>query len=154
MAYRGLLGRNYAPRWAVTDFADGIIDAGGIPYGEKRLGQLERHLARRNVTLEVGSDALPAGKSGAFIADVDGTARLLLTANPTNERVWHELGHYIQWRRIGSDAYLDLPRVYGNNAPEQFVFDLLERPERWDRLTPGYRIHMVNYIELWGGVGR
>jgi hypothetical protein len=45
--------------------------------------------------------------------------------------------------------------VYGNNVPEQFVFDLLQCPDRWDRLTPEYRLRMVDYIEnFWGGMGR
>jgi hypothetical protein len=78
--------------------------------------------------------------------------RLILKAAPTNQLVWHELGHFIQWRRLGPNRYMGLPRVIGNNVPEQFVFDLLERPGRWCRLTPEYRLHMVDYIDnTWGG---
>ena len=53
----------------------------------ERLGRLERYLGRRGVTLEVGSASLEPGKAGAFRAAPDGTARLLLKAEPTNERI-------------------------------------------------------------------
>lgn len=120
-------------------------------YGAERLGRLERYLGRRGVTLEVGSASLESGKAGTFCATPDGTARLLLKADPTSELVWHELGHYIQWRRVGSDAYRALPRSMSFNAPEQFVFDLLEQPTRWYRLTPEFRIRSAEYIEEVGG---
>jgi hypothetical protein len=45
-----------------------------------------RYLGRRGVTLEVGSASLGPGKAGAFRAAPDGTAHLLLKAEPTNER--------------------------------------------------------------------
>ena len=96
------------------------------------------------MTLEVGSASLEPGKAGAFRAAPDGTARLLLKADPTSELVWHELGHFIQWRRLGSDAYRALPRSTSFNAPEQFVFDLLEQPTRWYRrnrpVNGGFRV--------------
>lgn len=101
--------------------------------------------------LEVGSPDLPFGKAGAFLADADGSARLLLKADPTNQLVWHELGHFIQWRQLGPQAYRALPRTTAFHAPEQFVFDLLERPNRWYRLTAEYRIHAAEYIESVGG---
>jgi hypothetical protein len=103
------------------------------------------------VALEVGSPDLLPGKAGTFLAYPDGSARLLLRSDPTNELVWHELGHFIQWRRLGSDAYRALPRSTSFNAPEQFVFDLLERPTRWYRLTPEFRIRSAEYIEEVGG---
>jgi hypothetical protein len=139
-----------------SDFAADAEELGGQLYGADKLGKLERYLARRNVTLEVGAADLPKNKAGRFIANSDnGTARLLLKADPTHELVWHELGHYIHWKSVGPKAYGDLPRVYGNNVPEQFVFDLLDQPGRWDRLSPEYRVHSVEYItEKWGGMGR
>ena len=106
--------------------------------------------------MEVGSPDLLPGKAGSFIADAsDGTARLLLKADPSKQLVWHELGHFLQWKKIGSEAYSKLSRTFGNNVPEQFVFDLLEKPSRWGRLTARYRDHMIDYItRVWGGVGR
>ena len=140
---------------SVVDFAAKDTEIGAQLYGDARLAKLGLYLGRRSVCLEVGSPDLPAEKAGAFIANPDGTARLLLKADPTNQLVWHELGHYIQWSDIGSDAYLALPREFGNNVPEQFVFNLLDQPGRWSRLTPGYRLHMVDYItNTWGGIGR
>ena len=103
------------------------------------------------MTLEIAPPDLLPGKAGSFVTYPDGSARLLLKADPTNQLVWHELGHFIQWRRIGSDAYRALPRSTSFNAPEQFVFDLLERPDRWRRLTPEFRIHSAEYIEEAGG---
>lgn len=133
----------------MVDFAAGEI--GGNLYTAERLGKLERYLARRNVALEIGSPALSPGKAGAFIANPDGSARLLLTTDPTNQLVWHELGHFIQWKQLGSKAYLALPRSLQFNAPEQFVFDLLENPNRWYRLTPEFQIRSAEYIEEVGG---
>jgi hypothetical protein len=135
----------------VADYAAEGGEIGGRLYGAERLGRLERYLGRRGVTLEVGSADLLPGKAGTFEAYPDGSARLLLKANPTNELVWHELGHFTQWRSLGSDAYRALPRCESFNAPEQHVFDLLERPTRWYRLTPAYRIHSAEYIEEVGG---
>jgi hypothetical protein len=107
------------------------------------------------VRLEVGSPDLPFGKAGEFKAYADGTARLLLKADPTHDVVWHELSHFIQWKSVGPEAYRSLPRVFGNNVPEQFVFNMLDQPGRWSRLSPEYRIHMVKHItETWGGIGR
>ena len=91
------------------------------------------------------------GKAGTFVTYPDGRARLLLKADPTNQLVWHELGHFVQWRRIGSEAYRALTRSTSFNAPEQFVFDLLERPDRWRRLTPQFPIDSAEYIEEVGG---
>jgi len=114
-----------------------------------------RYLARRNVILEVGSSSLEPGKAGAFIPNADGTAQLLLKADPSKQLVWHELGHFLQWKSLGSTAYRDLPRKVGNNVPEQFVFDLLNEPSRWGRLSPSYRDHMIRLITLtWKGMGR
>jgi hypothetical protein len=136
---------------AVVDFAAESGEVGGRLYGTERLGKLERYLDRRNVKLEVGSPDLLPGKAGEFRTTPDGTARLLLKADPTNELVWHELGHFVQWRNLGCDAYRALPRSISFNAPEQFVFDLLEQPTRWYRLSPEFRIRSAEYIEEVGG---
>jgi hypothetical protein len=146
----GSVGSRFANRTA-TDFAAEAGELGGRSYGAERLDALGRYLDRRGVRLEVGSPDLPFGKAGAFESSPDGTARLLLKADPTNQLVWHELGHFIQWRKVGPEAYLKLPRgpLHGDtfNAPEQFVFDLLNQPSRWDRLTPEYQQHLIDYIE-------
>jgi RHS repeat-associated protein len=143
------------PAGAISDYALDYVDAGGKLYGTKRLGQLEKYLAKRGVTLDVASKQLLPGKAGSFVAHGDGTATLRLMPDPTAQLVWHELGHFLHWQKVGDEAYRALPRLFENNVPEQFVFDLLERGTRWDKLTPEYRLHMVDYIEnTWGGVGR
>jgi len=138
----------------IPDVGTRLYGVGGQLYGAERLGTLGRYLARRGVTLELGAEVELAGYAGAFKAHCNGTARLLLRSDPTTELVWHELSHFVHWRRIGSDAYRRLPRIGGNHVPEQFVFDLLQRPGRWDRLSPLYRFHMVEHIEDLGGIGR
>lgn len=133
------------------DLVSRLYATGGLPYGERRLALLEKYLARRGVTLVLDPNAI----GGSFSTLENGTAILRLPVNLPAEIVWHELGHFILWRRFGTEAYRRLPRVYGNNVPEQFVFDLLQCPDRWDRLTPEYRLRMVDYIEnFWGGMGR
>lgn len=50
---------------------------------------------------------------------------------------------------------MELPRHFGNNVPEQFVFDLLERSSRWGRLSANYQDHAIDFItNVLGGVGR
>ncbi len=139
----------------VDDIANRLHSIGGELYGDERLVKLSAYLARRGVTLEVGSSRLLPGKAGSFIANPDGTATLLLKADPTKQLVWHELSHFLHWQKLGPKAYMELPRQFGNNVPEQFVFDLLERPSRWGRLSANYQDHMIDYItNIWGGVGR
>ena len=158
----GSLGRaGMRAGFTTADFAGKIPEVGtrlygvgGLLYGTERLGNLGRYLSRRSVTLVLDADIELAGNAGAFIAHRNGTARLLLRTDPTAELVWHELSHFVQWRRVGPEAYMRFPRMSGNHVPEQFVFDLLQRPIRWDRLSPGYRLHMVDYIERLGGIGR
>lgn len=150
----------------VTDYSSGIAEVGERLYGvggavydmERFGGMLGRYLARRNVILVLNADAeLDLGVRGAFTqaGAPKGWARLLLKTDVTREVVWHELGHFIQWRQIGPEAYLGLSRKFGNNVPEQFVFELLQRTGRWDRLSPSYRILQDRNIRIrYGGMGR
>lgn len=84
---------------------------------------------------------------------------MLLRSDPTEYEVWHELGHYIQWRKLGADEYLKLVRHTIDDpvqdVPEQFVFDFLEnsKDRRWYRLTEAEREHAIWYIqEKKGGI--
>ncbi|TQK74530.1 zincin-like metallopeptidase toxin 4 of polymorphic toxin system [Brevibacillus sp. AG162] len=112
------------------DYVEETTRFGGKLYSEKDLKLLGKYLEKRGVTLKVGDEFLPPNKGGAFNAN-DG--ELYLRSNPTQYEVWHELSHYIQYRNIGKEAYLKLPRTQGRvpyndltqfNAPEQFVFDI------------------------------
>jgi len=72
----------------------------------------------------------------------------VLGSHPTYYEVWHELSHYIQYRRIGKEVYMALPRSSDYNTPEQFVFDMLENsPKRWNALTYEEQQHAIDYIE-------
>jgi len=129
-----------------------LYGVGGQPYGKRRLDLLKRYLDKRGVDLVIDENAV----GGRFIVSRTGRPQFVVGPNSRTESVWHELGHYIHWRRVGgSEKYLALPREFGNNVPEQFVFDLLQQPTRWERLSPEYRLRSVEYIvEDWGGMGR
>jgi RHS repeat-associated protein len=135
-----------------TGQADAVV---GLPsgkmYGERRLEVLRKHLESRGVRLDVGDEFLLPGQAGGFAVHPSGSARMVLPSNPTEYVVLHELAHYVHWRRIGTEAYLNLPRTTTWNAAEQFVFDMLEHPLRWNRLSPAERQHAIQYIERAGG---
>ena len=125
---------------------------GGRLYGQEKLARLARYLARRGVALKVGDEFVPTGTYGAFKYVGAGSPAILLRSNPTQREVWHELGHYLQYRKIGPEAYRALPRNLDENTPEQFVFDLIENsPKRWQSLTFEEQQHMIEYIERIGG---
>ena len=142
------------PNSDIAQNAEKLYATGGQLYIQNdrdHLRKLANYLARRSVRLDVS----PSVTRASFRALDDGTAVISVPPDVTNETVWHELGHFIHWRRVGPEQYRNLSRDFGNNVPEQFVFDLLERPARWNRLSPEYRELMVDYIEnVYGGVGR
>jgi hypothetical protein len=75
---------------------------------------------------------------------------LILGSNPTEYQVTHELGHYVHYRKIGAEAYWELPRTERWNASEQVVFDMLEHPARWKKLNAEEQAHAIRYIEKVG----
>ncbi|MGK5510481.1 zincin-like metallopeptidase toxin domain-containing protein [Brevibacillus formosus] len=141
------------------DYVEETTRFGGKLYSEKDLKLLGKYLEKRGVTLKVGDEFLPPNKGGAFNAN-DG--ELYLRSNPTQYEVWHELSHYIQYRNIGKEAYLKLPRTQGRvpyndltqfNAPEQFVFDMLSNSsKRWNMLNEREKQHAIDYILDYGGI--
>jgi hypothetical protein len=144
----GANNRKYAPNKPYHDFVEGTGRLGGELYDTNKLSQLNGYLNRRGVELRVGDDYLPLGKGGGFDAE---QGILYLRDNPTNYEVWHELSHFRQYQNIGKDAYLNLPRGEFN-APEQFVFDMLENsPKRWNALNFEERQHAIWYIYSKGG---
>ncbi|AKG33930.1 hypothetical protein VK70_04490 [Paenibacillus durus ATCC 35681] len=75
--------------------------------------------------------------------------------------MWHELSHYIQYKNLGKEEYLKLPRTQGQipmddltrfNAPEQFVFDMLSNSKRWNKLNEAEQRHANWYIDNFGGI--
>lgn len=99
----------------------------------------------------VGDEFLPANKAGGFDYNSPGRPTLRLRSNPTEYEVWHELGHYIHYRRIGAEAYRNLSRTAQWNAAEQFVFDMLNSTRRWSKLNEAEQMHANQYIEDMGG---
>ena len=133
-----------------VDAIEGTGRLGGTLYPPVKLGQLDGYLAKRGITLKVGDEHLPYGKAGGFDAS---RGELLLRSEPTNYEVWHELSHFRQYQMIGREKYLKLPRSIDFNAPEQFVFDMLENsPKRWNSLSYEQQRHAVDYIEWIGGI--
>ena len=140
-----------------TDFIDETPRLNGTLYDSKKLQQLENYLRRRGIELKVGDEFLPLGKAGGFNAE---TGTLYLKSNPTQYEVWHELSRYIQYQRIGKQAYLALPRTVGQNldwgafnAPEQFVYDMLSNSSRrWGMLSYEEQMHANWYITTYGGI--
>ncbi|MFD2088467.1 zincin-like metallopeptidase toxin domain-containing protein [Brevibacillus brevis] len=141
------------------DYVEETGRLGGTLYNDKDLRLLGNYLEKRGVTLKVGDEFLPPGKGGGFNYNTD---ELVLRSNPTQYEVWHELSHYLHYRRIGKDAYSNLPRTYGPvpmndltqfNAPEQFVYDMLSNsPKRWNSLNEAEQLHANWYIMQYGGL--
>lgn len=118
-------------------------------YSPKKLSQLKGYFGKRGIELRVGDEHVPYNNSGGFNSE---KGVLFLRDNPTNYEVWHELSHFRQYQKIGREAYLDLPRTRYFNAPEQFVFDMLENsPKRWNALNFDEQQHAIRYIESVGG---
>lgn len=142
---------------ASVDFLEQTGRLGGVLYGERRLALLKQYLHRRGVDLFVGDEYLDFGQAGGFAIYQDPGRRpaILLGTNPTQYEVWHELSHYLHYRRIGREAYLKLPRSPNGIRvdAEQFVFDMLENNERrWFGFTDDERIHASTYILENGGI--
>ncbi len=126
----------------------GATRLGGELFPASRLPVLERHLARRGVTLQVGDELLPFGKAAGFDAKA---GRMVFMNNPTRYEVQHELLHWIQSRKLGVEAYSKLTPL----DKEQFVFNMFsDNPSRWMSLSPEQQTHAVKLVEGYGGVGR
>jgi len=115
-------------RTASVDFLAQTGRLGGILYGERRLAKLKNYLDRQGVDLLVGDEYLLPGQAGGFqiYTDPDRRPTLRLRSNPTRYEVWHELSHYIHYKRIEREAFINLPRSRAWNAAEQFVYDMLK----------------------------
>ena len=141
----------------ILDAVEGTGRHGGNLYDTEKLAKLQPYLERRGVALKVGDDYLPPNMGGGFASFENGKAELVLRSNPTEYEVWHELSHYVQWKKIGPDAYRDLPRWTPKNpiqdVPEQFVFDFLEnsKDRRWYRLNFDEQQYAIDYIQRRGG---
>lgn len=134
------------------DFIGDTGRLGGNLYGEKRLNQLSKYLDKRGIKLEINDEFLNSRNANGGFDAVNG--KLILKSDATEYEVWHELSHYIQYKKLGKESYLELPRTTDFNAPEQYVFDMLENNKRrWaEQLTEEERIHASEYIYRAGGL--
>lgn len=137
---------NVAPNRGI-DFMD-VGRHGGEIYGTERLGKLSRYLDRRGVELVVDDPVMLRMRRAGFASD---GSRLYLPSDATKYEVMHELGHYVQFRRIGKEAYQALPRP---TAPEQTVYDLLRSNDRrwYERMNLMERLDAQLTIERDGGI--
>ena len=114
---------------------------------QRALKRLRSFLAKRDVALRIlpEEELTKMRSSAAFGVGRRDPNRAVLFVKPRPNRyeVLHELGHFIQWRRLGGPAYKQLSRF----EHEKFVHDLLRKPSRWRRLTPRQRQHADDYIE-------
>ena len=131
------------------DFMSKVGSRGGKIYDPQKLEQLKGYFERRGITLEVGDQFVPVGKSGGF----DGTHRkMVLRSEPTEYEVWHEVGHYRDYQKKGAKIYND-PEVHPSVAREQVVFDMLQNSsKRWNALTLEEQEHAIWYIQYVGGI--
>jgi hypothetical protein len=78
---------------------------------------------------------------------------MVLKSNPTMYEVWHEMAHFRHMKKIGREEYMKLSRKFGNNIPEQYVFDSLENSAKWKVLNPLEKQHARSVIEnVYGGI--
>jgi hypothetical protein len=138
---------------------DGMIAPrlGGKLYNSEKLSQLRGYLERRGIRLLVGREHVPESLAGAF--EYTGTITIRLLDNPTEYEVWHEVSHYLHYRKVGPEAYSNLTRRYVEgdlmqswNVPEQYVYDQLNGPRRWLLLNEEERAHASRYIIRLGGL--
>jgi hypothetical protein len=125
-------------------------------YGERRLAKLKNYLDRQGVDLFVGDEYILPRQAGGFYVYEDQGRRpaMVLRSNPTRYEVLHELSHYIHYKRIGREAFINLPRSRAWNAAEQFVYDMLSNNEHrwWHHLNDAERIDANEYIDYIGGI--
>lgn len=74
---------------------------------------------------------------------------MLLRSDATRYEVWHELNHYLHFKKIGQDAYLSLVRP---RVPEQYVYDAFRQStRRWGLLNIKEHWDAMLYVESKGG---
>lgn len=79
----------------------------------------------------------------SFIARADGTGMMQLPTNPTVLQVMHELSHYLDFKKMGFEAYRDM----GRTAREASVLDRLQNNRLWSNLNQAEQDFSINYLE-------
>lgn len=109
----------------------------GALYPTEKLRQLVSYLEKRGVSV-YGTEGNPS-----FIARADGTGMMQLPANPTVLQVKHELSHYLDFKKMGFEAYRDM----GRTAREASVLDRLKNNRLWPNLNQAEKDFSINYVE-------
>ena len=141
---RCLVKTTDAPKGGTIDFAD-LATTGDSLYGKGRLDKLKSYLERRGIKLRLDDPRLPANKGGGFIAE---TGEMLLRPNATKSQVWHELSHYLDFKKLGKEAYMKLPYPLGR---EQLVYNRLFQSRHWNLMSLWDRALLETKIERLGG---
>jgi hypothetical protein len=107
----------------------------GTLYSPQKLQQLRNYLERRKVQM------MATTGNPAFLARIDGTGTMFLPANPTVLQVKHELSHYIDFRNLGFEGYIDLGRA----GREMSVLNRLKRNRCWEQMNATERAFSIKY---------
>jgi len=139
----GMMRPGVAAKQGVVDSITGKL--GGDIISRDYYVKLASYLERRGVDLRRGKT------SGFKVFEGDKRPVLVLRKNATQYEAWHEISHYLDYKKLGKADYMNLPRRVGANIPEQNVFESLARPGRWERLNTAEQNHAWNYLrERWG----
>jgi RHS repeat-associated protein len=154
----GWAGRRFA---SVSESLMSGTRRGGTLYGEAQLDKLQRYLVRpsrrcrvllrRNADdflSQVAKRRMVKEVGGLFRAYPDSTGFLFLRSNPTRYEVLHELRHFIDFRRLGYQAYKALEEL----GQEQSVYYALQESRNWIRFSQAERDHAYEYILRLGGI--
>ncbi|WP_432422356.1 zincin-like metallopeptidase toxin domain-containing protein [Rhizobium leguminosarum] len=114
---------------------------GGRLYPPERLQSLVGYLERRNVSV-FGTEGNPG-----FMARANGSGQLLLPENPTVLQVKHELSHYLDFKKMGFEAYRDMGRL----GREASVLERLQANRSWSAYTDAERRFSIDYVNRLRG---
>lgn len=72
-----------------------------------------------------------------------GTPQIYLPANPTVLQVKHELSHYLDYKRLGYDGYVQLSR----HERERMVLERLQNNRIWEEFNESEKQFSIDYVE-------
>ncbi|MDV4154771.1 RHS repeat-associated core domain-containing protein [Rhizobium brockwellii] len=136
----GLIASGAAKGGVLANMADGPA-FGGKLYPPEKLRSLVGYLERRNVSV-FGTEGNPS-----FMARPNGTGQLQLPANPTVLQVKHELSHYLDFKKMGFEAYRDTGRL----GREASVLGRLQANRSWSAYTDAERQFSIDYVNRLRG---
>ncbi|WP_184500015.1 zincin-like metallopeptidase toxin domain-containing protein [Rhizobium esperanzae] len=81
------------------------------------------------------------------MARANGSGQLLLPENPTVLQVKHELSHYLDFKKMGFEAYRDMGRL----GREASVLERLQANRSWSAYTDAERRFSIDYVNRLRG---